>query len=30
MGQMITQILGFLLVGIVAAIALGKRTAQTT
>ena len=30
MGQMITQILGFLLVGIVAAIVLGKRTAQTT
>ena len=30
MGQMITQILGFLLVGIVAAIALGKRPAQTT
>jgi len=29
MGQMITQILGFLLVGIVAAIVLGKRTAQT-
>jgi hypothetical protein len=30
MGQMITQILGFLLTGIVAAIVLGKRTAQTT